>query len=147
MTADELYQRLMGAAIRAVQEAGKELADCFLNDLNEGCDGEHHAPVGAPPRRESGIGRGSVGYRLTATGIDVGVSPITEKPEGRKTMPNLGGMPGENYLAGHDTGKGVSGGQPRPWMSNWKERHKANIDIRIDYELCSEVDFQVQATP
>ena len=146
MNADELYQRCLAAAVRAVQEAGKELADCFLNDLNEGCDGEHHAPVGEPPRRESGIGRRSVGYRLTATGIDVGVSPITEKPERRKTMPNLGGMPGNNYLAGHDANQGVMSG-PRPWMSNWKERHKANIDSRIDYELRSEVDFQLQATP
>jgi hypothetical protein len=37
-------------------------------------------------------------------------------------------MPGENYMAGHHYGRGVSGGVKRPWM-NITARYRREIAI------------------
>ena len=132
---------LAGASAEAIQEAGQWLVLALRQLVSGGSRqkgasgfGRHrdlatrkvksHSAPGEPPFIQSGDGYKSIGFQRLPNGVRVGVQAMKGG--------DYGGMPGQNYLMGHDTGEGVRGGHPRPWISHWRryQDEMARIIIR-----------------
>ena len=112
------------ALVEATQAAGEWLyyAASMAVIVQTGLNGPG-SPPGTPPYMRTGAGQDSIGIENTKDGCRVGVSAMDVPGK------DLSGMPGENYLAGHDTGVGVWHGTKRPWLKGlWESRYKPGVD-------------------
>ncbi len=121
--------QIQSQAADSIQEGAEFMATTMIDLVDVQCTGAHSIPPAAP-QRESGYGQSGIQVENTKDGANVGVPPMTNIP-GRKKQPNLSGMPGRNYMAGHDTGIGVSGGQQRRWLSDWRNYEPTMTDLII----------------
>ena len=127
---------LQQVATEAVQLAGKWLlaVAAGMIDHQTGLKGPGSLP-GNPPFKRTGYGQETLGIEYLHDGVQVGVSPMPGIP-GRKKQPDMGTLPGRNYLAGWDLG--MEAGH-RPWLSTLTTRYRAEIDRIIKAYLDSKL--------